>query len=184
MLLRCRFGSFHRVALHPNQCDVVWSLCSDSSTESRAGNGLPDDCINFFFQGCSRFCPQIASWEMKYKHVLATRLSMYGPGDLRWLCSLRLAVRHSVPCVSLSLAQGGVGWLDGSKTIADLAPQSNTTLHPRPTIVLTDFYPAVLDNLHWSNIDANFPFPTTPAARSSSTITLWTGRRFQPRDHT
>lgn len=35
-------------------------------------------------------------------------------------------------------------------------PNSNTTHHPRATIVLTDFYPAVLANLQ-SNIDVNFP---------------------------
>ncbi|KAG8216766.1 hypothetical protein J3R82DRAFT_7010 [Butyriboletus roseoflavus] len=35
-------------------------------------------------------------------------------------------------------------------------PDPTLTLHPRATIVLTDFYPAVLANLQ-SNIDANFP---------------------------
>ncbi|KAN0084352.1 putative methyltransferase domain containing protein [Tylopilus felleus] len=46
-------------------------------------------------------------------------------------------------------------------TVAKLllhASHANRTLHPQATIVLTDFYPAVLDNLQ-SNIDANFPTP-------------------------
>jgi predicted nicotinamide N-methyase len=61
------------------------------------------------------------------------------------------------PLRILELGAGtGLVGLTVAKLLQTSSPSSNTTLHPRATIVLTDFYPTVLDNLQ-SNIDANFP---------------------------
>ena len=61
------------------------------------------------------------------------------------------------PLRILELGAGtGLVGLTVAKLLQTSLPNSNTTLHPRATILLTDFYPAVLENLQ-SNIDTNFP---------------------------
>ena len=73
---------------------------------------------------------------------------------LRWGSSADADAARPLRILELGAGTGLVG-LTVAKLLQALHPNPNTP-HPRATIVLTDFYPAVLDNLQ-SNIDVNSP---------------------------
>ena len=89
--------------------------------------------------------------------MIAEHPDRFGLGSPCW--SSNGGLKDGPPSRPLRVLELGAGTGLVGLTVAKLLkaspPNPNPTLHNRATVVLTDFYPAVLDNLR-SNIDINF----------------------------